>query len=56
MIDGETFALARPSHQVYLSVLEKKFLTANGDHLSLKDDEYLICHFLMPGFSLSDKL
>jgi hypothetical protein len=55
MVDAKTFALARPSHQPYLSSTRGIIRTETEDQLSLKDDDYLICHHLIPGFSLVDK-
>jgi hypothetical protein len=55
MIDGETFSLSRPSHQPYLSTNRQIFRTEDGDHLKFQDDEFMICDYLMPGFSLVDK-
>ncbi len=54
MIDGKTFFEAAPSHEPYFHsgrVIE----TEEEEHLSLKDDDYLICSQLIPGFSLVDK-
>ncbi|KAF8534258.1 P-loop containing nucleoside triphosphate hydrolase protein [Trichophaea hybrida] len=55
VVDAKTFALARPSHQLWLSSAGRIIRTETEDHLDLKDDDYLICHHLMPGFSLVDK-
>lgn len=55
MIDAKTFALARPSHQPYLSSTNRIIRTENDDHLRLDNDDFLICHHMMPGFSLIEK-
>ncbi|KAF8244243.1 P-loop containing nucleoside triphosphate hydrolase protein [Wilcoxina mikolae CBS 423.85] len=55
MVDAKTFALARPSHQPFLTTTRRIIRTETDDHLDLKDDDYLICHHLMPGFSLVEK-
>ena len=55
MIDGETFSLLRSSHQPCLSSYRQIFWTEDGDHLKFQDDEFMICNYLIPGFSLVDK-
>jgi hypothetical protein len=55
MIDGETFSLSKPSYRSYLSTNRQIFRTEDGDHLKFQDDEFMICDYLMPGFSLVDK-
>ena len=55
MVDAETFGLAKPTHRPYLSSSRRIIWTETEDHLHLTDDDYLICHYLMPGFSLIDK-
>lgn len=55
MIDGKTFYSARPSHEPYFFATRRIIRTENEDHLRLEDDDYLICHYLMPGFFLVDK-
>lgn len=55
MVDAKTFALARPTHQPYLSASRRMIRTEAEDHLHLTDDDYLICHYLIPGFALLDK-
>jgi hypothetical protein len=55
MIDGSAFSSARPTHTPYLLSIEKVFRTANKDHLTMEDDEYIICHNMIPGFALSEK-
>lgn len=55
MVDAGTFGLAMPSHQPYFSTMQRIIRTEGEDHLRLVDDDYLICHHLMPGFSLVDK-
>ena len=53
MIDEKSFFEAAPSHEPYFS--HKKIETEDEEHLSLKDDDYLICHEYIPGSSLVDK-
>lgn len=55
MVDAKTFYLARPSHEIYLETSKKIIRTENDDHLQLEDDDYIICHYMIPGFSLVDK-
>jgi len=55
MVDAKTFAMARPTHQPYLSTARRIIWTETEDHLRLEDDDYLICHYLIPGFALVDK-
>ncbi|KAI9851898.1 MAG: hypothetical protein M1824_002448 [Vezdaea acicularis] len=55
MIDAKTFALVKPSHCPYLLSTGRIIRTKTEDHLRLQDDDYLICHHLMSGFSLADK-
>ncbi len=55
MIDGSAFSSARPTHMPYLSSNKKVFRTANKDHLMMEDDEYIICHNMIPGFALNEK-
>ena len=52
MIDVGTFALARHSH---VPALENEISTAQKEHQKLDDDQYLICHHEIAGFSLTDK-
>ena len=54
MIDGKSFFQAAPSHEPGLSFM-KTIETEYEEHLSLKDDDYLICNPFIPGFSLVDK-
>lgn len=54
MIDGKSFFEAAPSHEPYFSST-RTIETEDGGHLSLKDDDYLLCNYLIPGFSLVDK-
>ena len=53
MIDGKSFFEVAPSHEPYFST--GMIETEDGAHLSLKDDDYLICDHVIPGFSLVDK-
>ena len=53
MIDGKSFFEAAPSHEPYFS--SGKIETEDEAHLSLKDDDYLICDHAIPGFSLVEK-
>lgn len=53
MIDGKGFFEAAPSHAPYF--MRKTIYTENKEHLSLEDDDYLICQQDVPGFSLVDK-
>lgn len=55
MIDGRTFALERPSHQFYFYDTSTVIRTEPEDHLRLSNDELLICHHQICGFSLKDK-
>ena len=55
MIDGKSLFEAAPSHEPYFSPSTRTVETEDGGHLSLKDDEYLICNYNIPGFSLVDK-
>lgn len=55
MIDGKTFALARPSHERFFSPSSNVIRTETEDHLHLSNDELLICHHQITGFSLVDK-
>ena len=52
MIDGKSFFEAAPSHEPYFS--HKGIATEDEEHLSLNDDDYLICRQFIPGFSLVD--
>lgn len=55
MIDSKTFTLSGPRYQIYLSSSRQKFRTEDGDHLGFQDNEFMICNYLIPGFSLVDK-
>src|SRR5437763_15929522 len=55
MVDGKIFAEARPAHQPYLNTSKRMIRTEDKDHLHLEDEDYLICHHLIPGFALVDK-
>lgn len=55
MIDAKSFAMARPSHQPYLSSTNRIIRTENDDHLWLDDDDFLICNHMIPRFSLVEK-
>jgi hypothetical protein len=55
MVDAKTFYLARPSHEIYLESSKRIIRTENDDHLRLEDDDYIICCYMIPGFSLFDK-
>ncbi|KAH0541618.1 hypothetical protein FGG08_003908 [Glutinoglossum americanum] len=55
IVDAKTFSQARPSHEAWFSSNERIIRTENDDHLRLTNDDYLICHHLMPGFALVDK-
>jgi hypothetical protein len=55
MVDAKTFYLARPSHKIYFESTKRIIKIENDDHLQLEDDDYIICHYLIPGFSLFDK-
>jgi hypothetical protein len=55
MVDGGTFASARPSHRPFLRTESRMIRTETEDHLRLSDDDLLICHYAMPGFSLLEK-
>ena len=54
MIDGKSFFEAAPSHEPPFSYM-RMIETEDGGHLSLQDDDYLICDHAIPGFSLVDK-
>ena len=54
MIDGKGFFEAAPYHEPYFTSTGT-VETEDGRHLSLEDDDYLICHYNIPGFSLVDK-
>jgi hypothetical protein len=54
MIDAATFGVARPTRRIILDNLRR--IKTNADDLSkLSDDDFLICHYLAPGFSLAEK-
>ena len=54
MIDGRSFFEAAPSHEPYF-ISTETVETEDGGHLSLKDEDYLIFDFAIPGFSLVAK-
>ncbi|OCL02005.1 P-loop containing nucleoside triphosphate hydrolase protein [Glonium stellatum] len=55
MIDANAFALARPSHQPYLSSVKRVIRTEDDEHLRLDDNDFLICNSTMPGFLFVEK-
>jgi hypothetical protein len=55
MVDAKTFYLVKPSHEIGFISSKRIIRTENEDHLQLKEEDYLMCHYLIPGFSLVDK-
>ena len=55
MVDAKTFGMARPPHSPYFSGNQRIIRTETEGHLRLAEDDYLICHHSVAGFSLDDK-
>jgi|SRR5271156_2861397 len=54
MIDAATFGMARPTHRIMFNN-DSRFKSNTGDLSRLSDEDFLICHYLAPGFALAEK-
>lgn len=55
MIDHEAFNEARPSHEIYTLGTEKHFRVGLKQHLSMTEEELMLCDSYVAGYSLQDK-
>lgn len=55
VIDPETFAEARPAHEVNLYHPQRQFRNPSAAPEDFTEDELIICHYQLPGFALSEK-
>jgi signal recognition particle GTPase len=54
IVDATTFGEARPTRRILLNVAGR--IKTNANELSkLSAEDFLICHYLAPGFSLTEK-
>ncbi|RYP44820.1 hypothetical protein DL768_008752 [Monosporascus sp. mg162] len=55
MIDTRTFCEARPSHEPYINMDRKTFVSVNGAPPEMAPDELIICHHMVAGFAFNEK-
>ena len=53
IIDGNAFEDARPAHDIILSPTDKRFDPKEGEHLTMTDEQYIICSSNVRGYALS---
>jgi hypothetical protein len=55
MIDCKTFSRTFPSHKTHFRYGKRVIRIEAGDHMNLSDDDFLMCHHTVMGYSLNKK-
>jgi len=56
MVDAKTFGKINPGNKLHIDTVAAPLPTVgNSDEYSLSDEQFLICDYEVPGFSLTDK-